>query len=118
MATDLTLMTTQQADGTGLAAAHSGGHATFNAALTALNAQRSGVAVIALGVAAVTLLAAVIDPSGATYAGKPAFAVMGEVDGTLTTILSCVWVANDLVITGNANATAESTIFWFVDGRA
>ena len=118
MAATLPLMTNQQAAGSGMAAAHSDGQAIFNAALTALNSQRSGAAVIAIGVKAVTIAAATIDPGGAVYGGKPAMAVLAFIDATLLEVLTCVWSGNDLVITGDVNATAETALFWFVDGRA
>lgn len=118
MAATLPLMTDQQASGSGMAAAHSDGKDIFNAALTALNSQRSGTAVILSGNPSVTVLAATIDPGGATYAGKPVFASAGEVDAVLTPLLSAVWSGNDLVITGSGNAGADRDVYWFVDGRA
>ena len=115
MVTALTQMTAQEADGTGLDPAHSGGLAKINAAIAALNLIKSGVGVIAIGAKTVTIAAATI---GGSFGGKPASAMLTFVDGTLTGTLTAAWSGHDLVITGNANATAETAISWTVDGRA
>jgi len=54
---------------------------------------------------------------GAEYDGQPAFATLGFIDGTLTTLLSAGWDGSgNLTITGNANATADTLVHYRVEG--
>lgn len=72
----------------------------------------SGTATIALGEDDVAIqLDAALD-------GKPAFAMLQTADATLLYVSSCVWDGDGLLtITGNANATADATVAYFVDAR-
>lgn len=50
--------------------------------------------------------------------GKPAFAMMNGIDATATQALSATWDGSGkLTLTANANATADVTMAYFVDGR-
>ena len=113
MATQLTLFPEQY--GNDLADTHSGGGAKINTVIAAVNGLKSGRATIALGADDVTVLAADLgfDPTG-----FPAFAVMAEIDATATMVLSAVVDSGDLVITADANATADVLVSWFIDARA
>jgi len=112
MATNIVRMSEQY--GTGLADAHSGGGAKMNELIDSHNNMKSGEATILTGNNDVTVPAATI---GEPLEDSPAFATLGFIDATATQVLSCVWSGDDLVITANANATADTIVFWFVDGR-
>lgn len=64
--------------------------------------------------------ATVVLAVGEAYDGKPATAMIFQAaaDGTLTSILRCSWDGNgNLTVHGNAAATADVDICYFVDGR-
>jgi hypothetical protein len=112
MATELELL--QEQYGNDLADAHSGAGKKLNELIGALNRLKSGQATILLGNDSVTVPAADL---GGDYAVSPAFAQMAFVDATATQVLSAVFVGEDLVITANATATADTLVSWFVDAR-
>jgi len=104
----------QELGGTGLADVHSGAGDKIRELVAGHNNMRSGVATVLTGEDDVTVPEADI---GFAYGGKPAFAMLGFIDGTALVVGSCVWSDDDLVITVNANATADTLVYWFVDGR-
>lgn len=82
--------------------------------LAAQEKQAAGSATILAGTASITVtLPLALD-------GKPAFAQIRQAadDATLTSIKRCKWSgAGVLTIYGNANATADTVVSYFVDGR-
>lgn len=120
MATTLPTLTRDDVAGSGIADGHfdsknQSARAAINAGLTGLNGLISGTTQIALGQAAKTVTAATL---GGNYGGKPVLVTLNTVDATLTSVLTAVWSGNDLVITGNAAATAAVTVSFLIDNRS
>ena len=121
MATALVTLTKEDVAGSGIADAHFEARSinprdAINAALGAANALVSGAAIIALGNAAITITAATL---GGSYGGKPVFVAINEATEDTTLFrLRYSWTGNDLVISGNANATAAVDVTFLIDARA
>jgi hypothetical protein len=72
---------------------------------------KTGTATIALGDDDVVIAV------GLEYDGQPVFVSLNTVDATLTTLLTAAWdAAGNLTITGDANATADATVSYRVEG--
>lgn len=70
--------------------------------------KMAGVVSIAAGAASVTVTNSLVTATSSV------FAMLQQVDGTLTQILNVVPGAGSFVITGNATATAATKVAWFV----
>ena len=121
MATALTLLTRDDVAGTSLADCHyesktQTARGAVNAALGAANGLVSGSAQIAIAASSVTVNAAAL---GGSYGGKPVYVAINEATEDTTLFrLRYAWSGNDLVIHGNANATAIVDVTYMVDSRA
>jgi len=90
---------------------HPGGKDLAKDLIGALNSA-SGQATIALGEDDVAI------QLDASLDGKPALATLNTADATLLYVSSAVWDGNGLLtITGNANATADTLVSYYVDAR-
>lgn len=88
--------------------------AAINDSEAALTKIRSGTATIVATEDDVTIAV------GAAFNGKPAVVsiMQAAADATLTAIETIAWDGSgNLTVTGNAAATANTTIAWMVDGR-
>lgn len=113
MATEITPLT--RFEGTDQSIEHGGVGAKINELIEAQNGMVVGQAVIAIGEDDVTILAAAL---GGSYEGSPAMANLNFIDATALYVKSAVWSGDDLVITVNANATADTALSFMVDARA
>ena len=99
-------------DGMSPSASHPGKNGLLAKLVGLLNSV-SGVLTIGSGNATVAVQ---LDPA---LDGKPAIATLADQDGTLTHVESAEWDGNgQLTITGNANATADTRVSYFVDASA
>lgn len=126
MATQLALVTKNDLAGTSVADAHfdqpgkRSPRTAMNAALSAVNGLISGIATIPLGADTVTVSAATLAALvPGLHGGSPVQLTINEAaeDGTLFR-LRYTWSTDDLVIDGNANATADVDVRFSVDTRA
>lgn len=126
MATALTLLTQNDVAGTGIADGHfdqpgkQSARDAINAPMTALNGLITGIATIGNGTDTVTVSAATLAALVAgAHGGSPVQLTINEAaeDATLFR-LRYTWSTNDLVIDGNANATADVDVSFSVDTRA
>lgn len=122
MATALPLMSKNDVAGTGIADGHfdqpgkQSARTAINAGLGAVNGLITGTATIGTGVDTVTVTAATL---GGAFGGSPVQLTINEAaeDATLFR-LRYTWSTDDLVIDGNANATADVDVSFSVDTRA
>lgn len=122
MATTLPLLTKNDVAGTSVSDVHfdqpgkQSARAAINAALGAANGLITGTATILNTTDTITVLAATL---GGTFGGSPVQLTINEAaEDTTLFRLRYVWSGDDLVITGNANATADVDVTFSVDTRA